>query len=473
MTENTAPALPGAFSRRMKASLGPEFGSFLAAHAMPFLVSVRNNAAKSARLRAALHVPWADTGRYLPQRPVFALEPHWHAGGYYVQEASSMFLEQAWAAVQQAIAERPVVLDLCAAPGGKSTHLASLLPVGGLLVTNEVIRPRAQVLAENIAKWGTGNAVVTNSDPQAFGNLPGLFDVVLVDAPCSGEGMFRKDPEAVQEWSEANVKLCAERQRRILADVWPALKPGGFLIYSTCTYSPDENEQILDWLAEQYGAEGQSIAIQPDWGVLPVGDRLPGYRFYPHRVAGEGLFMAVLRKPDGSAPRLRPTKKPTWQKAARTDVSAVNGWLQHPETWDWLRWQEKLVALPVGTHPVAEQLAQALRIVYAGVDVAEIVRTQANPLPPLALSADLRTDAFATEDVDLENALRFLSREETPLTEGKGWKLITYQKNLPLGWVKQIGHRANNYFPSEWRLRMDWREQLRGLPQPPPKPATQ
>ena len=452
-------SLPKAFLSRMQASLGDEMKAFLAEHQQPSPVSIRLNPYKTGQVAATDEVVgWAETGKYLAKRPIFALDPHWHAGGYYVQEASSMFLEQAWKMVSSLIEKPPVVLDLCAAPGGKSTHLASLLPAGSLLVANEVIRPRAQILAENVTKWGTGNVVVTNSDPRDFGVLEGVFDTILIDAPCSGEGMFRKDPAAVLEWSAANVKLCAERQRRILADVWQALRPGGFLIYSTCTYNTDENEQILQWLAANYPVKGITLPIDKAWGIEETDAAgLPGYRFYPHRVRGEGLFMALLQKTDGPQTGFRKIKKPVWQKATRKETEIVSGWVQQPNNWEWLRWQEKMVILPAGTHAAAEQIAVALRIVYAGVDVAEIIRDQANPLPALALFTQADTSRFAVEETDLETALRFLKKEEIALTEGKGWKLITY-RNLPLGWVKQIGLRANNYFPNEWRLRMDWRE---------------
>lgn len=443
----------------MQTTLGSEYISFLNALEKEPPVSIRLNPHKGLYSSDSYSaVSWAERGLYIPQRPVFALDPRWHAGAYYVQEASSMFLEQAWKAIAEFLDAKPVVLDLCAAPGGKSTHLASLLPHGSLLVSNEVIRPRAQILTENITKWGRGNVIVTNSDPQDFGDLESFFDVIVIDAPCSGEGMFRKDPDAVKEWSEANVQLCAERQHRILADVWNALKPDGFLIYSTCTYNANENEQVLQWLTENYEVKGVEVVVPDQWKITVSGTRdINGYRFYPHRTEGEGLFMAVLQKTEGQDRSFRKPKKPTWLKAPRKEVEIVSGWIQERDDWEWLRWQEKMVILPTGMYDHAEQLAQHTRIVYAGVDVAEIIRDQANPLPALALFDDMNPRHFAVEEVDLEKALRFLKKEDIALEAGKGWKLIVYQ-NIPLGWVKQIGHRANNYFPNEWRLRMDWRE---------------
>ncbi|GAB3814418.1 hypothetical protein GCM10028895_07510 [Pontibacter rugosus] len=227
----------------------------------------------------------------LPTRTsFFTLDPLLHAGAYYVQEASSMFLEQA---LKQSIDldESLHVLDLCGAPGGKSTHLASLISKDSLLVANEVIRSRASILAENVTKWGSGNVLVTSNDPREFSRLPDFFDVMVIDAPCSGEGMFRKDHAAVGEWSEENVNLCAQRQQRILMDVWDALKPGGLLIYSTCTWNEKENEENIAWLAAQEGVESIKLEVQPEWGIIPTQlNGLEGYRFYPHRVQGEGFL---------------------------------------------------------------------------------------------------------------------------------------------------------------------------------------
>ncbi len=453
-------SLPEAFVQRMQATLPQHFPAFLEAHQQEAPVSVRGHWLRRASVPNVFEkVPWTSSGIYLASRPVFALDPYWHAGAYYVQEASSMFLEQAWNAIAKELEDSVVALDLCAAPGGKSTHLSSLLPEGSLLVSNEVIRLRAQILAENVTKWGLGNVIVTNSDPQHFNNLTDFFDVILIDAPCSGEGMFRKDPTAVQEWSESNVALCAERQCRIVADVWNALKPGGFLIYSTCTYNAAENEETLQWLSATYEAEGVALEIDDSWGIetIETASGLTGYRFYPHRLKGEGLFMAVLRKPDAHVRTLRKPAKITWQKATRKETDIVKDWLQTPEQWDWLRWQDKLLVLPLQTHLLAEQLASQLRIVYAGVEVAELVRTQANPLPPLAFCTHINTEAFASESLTLEQALRYLRKDELTLEPGTGWKRMQYQ-DASLGWLKQIGHRANNYFPNEWRLRMDWKE---------------
>jgi 16S rRNA C967 or C1407 C5-methylase (RsmB/RsmF family) len=269
------------------------------------LTSIRINPAKmpadlfSKHFGAATAVPWNSDGYYLKERPAFTLDPLLHAGAYYVQEASSMFVAEAMR--QCCDLTQPIkVLDLCAAPGGKSTLLQSILPEGSLLVSNEVIKARVNILAENITKWGAPNVVVTNNDPQHFQRLPGFFDVIVVDAPCSGSGLFRRDPAAIGEWSENNVALCSQRQQRILADVLPALKEGGILIYATCSYSRQEDEDIIEWLADCEQMDSIALELQPQWGITQTGTRnAAGYRFFPDKVQGEGFFIACFTKKKG------------------------------------------------------------------------------------------------------------------------------------------------------------------------------
>ena len=219
-------------------------------------ISVRINTQKTvSKPGLATAVPWCENGYYLPERPLFAADPAFHAGHYYVQEAGSMVVGSIVKNLLSALPEPAVVLDLCAAPGGKSTHLASVLREGDMLVANEVIGTRTPILAENLCKWGAGNHIVSRADASRFGASGAQFDIVVADLPCSGEGMFRKDPAAIDEWSENNVKLCAERQQRIVTDIWPAIAPGGYLIYSTCTYNTAENEDNVNRLAETLGAD--------------------------------------------------------------------------------------------------------------------------------------------------------------------------------------------------------------------------
>ena len=301
--------LPASFTVYTRSLLGDEeYDKLAVAIQQEPPVSIRLN-----KLRVdspLLPVPWASDGFYLDERLTFTFDPLFHAGGYYVQEASSMFVEQV---LRQYVTEPVVMLDLCAAPGGKSTHARSVLPEGSLLVANEVIRNRSQVLAENLTKWGHPDVVVTNNAPADFSSLLSFFDVILTDVPCSGEGMFRKDPVAVEEWSPENVEICWQRQRRIIADIWPSLKPGGILIYSTCTYNTKEDEENVHWIQQEFGAEPLALEIREDWNITgnllykgsddskAVGDseqKAPVYHFFPHKTKGEGFFLAVLRKPE-------------------------------------------------------------------------------------------------------------------------------------------------------------------------------
>ncbi|WP_266205548.1 methyltransferase RsmF C-terminal domain-like protein [Pontibacter kalidii] len=450
---------PKTFTDRMHRMLGEEeFSTFLEALQQAPPVSIRINKAKAAPLPGLQPVPWSQTGFYLPARPFFTLDPAIHAGAYYVQEASSMFVEQA---LRQAInLEEPLqVLDLCGAPGGKSTLLASLLSEESLLVSNEVIRSRASILAENVAKWGSGNVLVTSNDPRDFGRLSDFFDVVVVDAPCSGEGMFRKDPQAIGEWSEENVNLCAQRQQRILMDVWEALRPGGVLIYSTCTWNEQENEANIAWLAEQEDAENIKLQLQSEWGVVPSQLKgVEGYRFYPHRVQGEGFFMAVMRKAgreETISHGKNRKKKCKLTIAGKKEQAQVQGWLQQPEQYTFLQYGEVISALPESLFEAADEVYQNLHVIYAGTELAEIKGKKLKPLQGLALSQHLHKGAFEVADLPLEQALRYLRKEDISLgTNGNDWLLLQY-KGLPLGWAKGIGNRLNNYYPKEWRIRME------------------
>jgi 16S rRNA C967 or C1407 C5-methylase (RsmB/RsmF family) len=232
---------------------------FTECHHQDIPVSVRINSSKpNNNITVNDVVAWNEKGRYLKQRPDFTLDPLFHAGTYYVQEASSMSIESV---LDQYLEKEnnPVILDLCAAPGGKSTLIADWLNNNGLLVSNEVIKSRAGVLSESLTRWGAPNTVVSSNDPLQLGKLNGFFDCILVDAPCSGSGMFRKDKNAMQHWSEQAVSHCAARQERIIEDIWPALKPNGILIYSTCSYSEAENENIAKFILQEYDAEPLSI----------------------------------------------------------------------------------------------------------------------------------------------------------------------------------------------------------------------
>ncbi|WP_291581969.1 rRNA cytosine-C5-methyltransferase [Bacteroides sp.] len=419
-------------------------------------------------------VPWCKEGYYLDQRLTFTFDPLFHAGCYYVQEASSMFVGQV---LQQYLSKDPVVmLDLCAAPGGKSTHACSLLPVGSLLVANEVIRNRSQVLAENLTKWGYPAVVVTNNDPADFSRLGSFFDVILTDVPCSGEGMFRKDPRAIEEWSPHNVEICWQRQRRIIADIWQCLKPGGILIYSTCTYNTKEDEENVRWICDELGAEALPLAIPSEWniiGSLLAGTDFPVYRFLPHKIKGEGFFLAALRKPKAGKEMCGAASSESFAngKAARKKASAMRGkvapvpigkeqlamaksWLAVPEAYELSVNGNTIAAFPKDYADELATLQQFLRIVQAGITVGEVKGKDLIPDHALAMSRALQAGVFFTEEIDYEQAIAYLRKEAISLSETapRGYVLLTY-RSTPLGFVKNIGNRANNLYPQEWRIR--------------------
>lgn len=460
--------LPASFADRTRSLLGDEEYNKLAdALNDEQPVSIRLNEAKLPGASFSLfhgcagRVPWSSTGCYLDRRLTFTFDPLFHAGCYYVQEASSMFVEQA---LKQYVGETPaVMLDLCAAPGGKSTHARSVLPAGSLLVANEVIRNRSQILAENLTKWGHPGVVVTNNDPADFADLEDFFDVILTDVPCSGEGMFRKDPVAVSEWSPENVDICWQRQRRIVSDIWSSLKPGGLLIYSTCTYNTKEDEENIRWIRDEFGAEILPVNVSDDWNItgnLLAGDDFPAYRFLPHRTKGEGFFLAALRKPEADSLQTRykstsaQGKKKVASGVSKEQLAVARGWLLSPDDYELSVNGTNITAFPKDYLPELSSLQQSLRVIQAGVALAEVKGKDLIPSHALAMSQVLRDDIFPREEVSYEQAIAYLRKEAIVLSAEapRGYVLLTYT-NIPLGFVKNIGNRANNLYPQEWRIR--------------------
>lgn len=436
----------------MRSELGPGFDDFVETLQKASPVSIRLNPEKN-RLTYADPIPWSRYGKYLTERPVFTLDPALHAGAYYVQEASSMLLEQAL--VQSTDLTKPLrVLDLCAAPGGKSTHILSLINSDSLLVSNEVIRSRTSVLSENIQKWGYPNVVVTGNDPENFNRLEGYFDVIVVDAPCSGEGLFRKDPDAMTEWSIDNVQLCSQRQRRILSDVLPALKENGILIYSTCTFNEQENERNLIWLAQEKAFEFIPLSIDPAWGVETIQkENAIGYRCYPHQVKGEGFFISVLQKRISSK-ELRFKSKRRFTYAPKKIIERLNEWILHPDQFDFIQQENLLITIPVLLCEDVQLIQERLNIVTKGTAVAEVKHDKLIPEHAFALSIHLNEEHFQKINLTLDQALRYLRKETFAWDEErKGFALVKYQENS-LGWVNLLGNRFNNLYPSAWRIRM-------------------
>jgi len=419
----------------------------------PSPVSIRINPLKWNHIPVGSKpVPWCATGHFLDARPSYTLDPLFHAGCYYPQEASSMFIEQA--VRQNADTSEPLkVLDLCGAPGGKSTHLSSLIGNDNLLVANDVIRSRASILSETLTKWGAGNAIVTQSDPAAFGSLEGFFDVILVDAPCSGEGMFRTEI-ARSEWSEGNTAHCSERQKRILLDIWPALKEDGLLIYSTCTFNPAENEENIKWLTEKHEAETLALDISGYKGVQEIDfSGIKGYGFYPDRIAGEGFFISVIRKKEGTKPSKNRNIRNNDLRPSRREADAVKGWITG-DSERLLKWGEEIWLLPCSIDDYI-QLFQNLKIIKAGTRIATVKKNDFLPAHDLALSSMSVNTPFPCEELNYEDAISFLRKDNLKARLNvRGWNIVSY-RGANLGLVNNLGTRLNNYFPVEWRIRMN------------------
>ena len=456
------PQLPPALIESLQNAPGFNEAAFRKLHdSGEQVVSVRLNPAKASNLTeiAALKdliqekVPWSSNGFYLKQRPSFTLDPLFHAGVYYVQEASSMFLEQA--ITQSCDIKKPLrVLDLCAAPGGKSTLIQSVISEETLLVSNEVIKTRANILAENMSKWGSANVIVSNNDPEHFKRLEEFFDLIVVDAPCSGSGLFRKDPAAIEEWSLNNVALCSQRQQKILADIHGCLKPGGILIYSTCSYSEKEDEEIADWLLEQFEFESMPLTTEPGWGIVESISKIKsafGYRFYPDKVKGEGFFIAVFKK-KGLSPEWRerrPNKKPALLTKSEEDV--IQPFIIDPEKYNLIKWQDEVLAMPRGMLFDFLYLQSVLYLKKAGVLIGSIIRNELLPHHEWAMST-IAAAILPRVEVPRDQALDYLRRNEIKINaDVKGWALVTHEQTT-LGLVKILPNRINNYYPREWRI---------------------
>ncbi len=409
-------------------------------------VAVRVNEARGVGVPdGCRRVPWCSEGFYLTDRPVFTFDPDWHAGRYYVQDASSMFIGHV---IRHFIQEPVRYLDLCAAPGGKTTAAIQALPQRSLVVANEIVPPRARVLADNVVRWGDPRCVVTSNAPAQIGKLTHFFDVIAADVPCSGEGMMRKDDEAVAQWSPALVEQCAQRQREILTDVWEALHPGGLLIYSTCTYNRQENEQMADFIVHDLGATSLEVPIEPSWNIHPaIGSDCHCYRFMQHRVDGEGLFMAVFRK-DGNAPRQEIRIKEKMSKKA--DEIGKN-WLVAPDEYVVDQQGDLSIAVPQDIRRELSALRAALSVLHAGVELATVMGRKTVPHHALAMSIVRSADAFPTCEVDYLTALRYLRGESIALDAPRGYVLVAHQGAI-LGFANNLGNRANNLYPKPQRI---------------------
>ena len=399
-------------------------------------------------------VPWSDHGYYLSERPSFTFDPLFHAGCYYVQEASGMFLEHVLK--QHVDLSNPLkILDLCAAPGGKSTLIQSIISSDSLLVSNEVIRSRIGILTFNIIKWGCNNVIVTNNDPKDFAGLENYFDVIVVDAPCSGSGLFRRNHEAAEHWSIDNLHLCCHRQQRILADVFPSLKKNGILIYSTCSYSKEEDEDIIDWMIDVSGVKSLPLTIKDDWNIVEVQSEKNnafGYRFFPNRLKGEGFFIAVFQKITGREETfLKTDRKLSLQK--NKEITDIRAWIKNEEL-EIIKYKDSLIAINPNLLSEINTIQSRLRIHYSGTKLGALIRSKLIPDHALAMSPRVSGNVERS-GINYEESIRYLKKSDMQkkIITG-GWQLVTYQQH-PLGWINVLPQRINNYYPKELRILKD------------------
>lgn len=469
--------LPDSFTRQLESDHPLYAQSLLEALHTTQPPSIRLNPLKAHQIEESVYtehlpimsetVPWEPMGRYLSDRPSFTLDPLFHAGMYYVQEASSMTIGAVVRQIRKHLRGMIRVLDLSAAPGGKSTHLASVLSENDLLVCNEVIRSRATILTENITKWGAANVVVTGNDPDHFTGLGPWFDVVIVDAPCSGEGLFRKDPAAIAHWSPDAVQHCALRQNRILDAVWPVIKPGGYLIYSTCTYNRDENDDQIARLLRQGDATSHRIDSSVFSGVVEEcmrvetekwtefgleTDTMPFwmYRCLPGQIRGEGLTFSVLQKSDHAPVDWSGSNYYSKNKLERCEANALATFLRNDTEWVGVRNEKREWIVPQNLQDHIIQLSETLNILHAGIEAGDASR----PPHGLAMSASLKRGFIPEIELDRTDALQYLRRESIAIDPGyEGIQMMCY-KGVPLGFGKAVRGRLNNLYPMEWRIRM-------------------
>ncbi len=447
---------------------GRESDEFLASLDSEPSLGIHINAEKMQKTGVVIpdnaeRVEWTSNGFYLKSRPRFTFDPFLHAGAYYVEEPSSMFVEKALNYIQKDI-RIDRALDLCAAPGGKSIMIRNSMK-GGLLVSNEPLSKRAAVLTENLAKWGNPDIIVTSDFPEAFDGLTGFFDLIATDVPCSGEGMFRKDETARSEWSKANVENCVQRQRDILRTIWPTLRKGGYIIYSTCTFNRREDEENVLFIANELGAEIINLETDADWHICgdTTGRNLPVYHVFTHKKRGAGCFLALLKKTSDTPPaENRKSKK---KKPETVSADGFAEWINCKENFDFHKSKDGITALRKAFADDYAAISEKLNVICAGVRVctekpakfsnsARKPKPQFVPAPGLALSLCLNRKAFPDISLNYSDAIKFLRGESIPLTvyAPRGWVTVSY-RNLPLGFANNVGSRLNNSYPPAWRIR--------------------
>lgn len=441
--------LPGEFGERMKMQLGDEADAFFHALGQPSPTSVRLHPAKGkAGFPLGEKIPWCADGYYLEARPQFHLDPHWHGGAYYVQEASSMILDAVISRLS--LPDVPKIwLDLCAAPGGKSGILARHMATGDVLIANEINGTRRSILYENLVKGGYLNTCITGLAPSSF--PASIADIILIDAPCAGEGMMRKEPEAIRQWTPQLVHSCSLLQRDIVRSAFTSLKPGGLMIYSTCSYSPQENiNNVLSFL-EAYGMECIPFSFPEEWNICTLHhEGATGYQLFPHRVKGEGLFFAVLKKQEAATDRVSHKKNSTSFFPVPT---LLLGWLQDPVKFLTSRSSSTFDLITSATSPVAMEPINHLHGVQWISQAGELKGKDFIPSHFLAMS-DEGSPSIPSVRLNQNEALDFLERKiPSPSPESaEGWHLAQYE-GTNLGWLKKTSQGWKNHYPMSWRLR--------------------
>jgi 16S rRNA C967 or C1407 C5-methylase (RsmB/RsmF family)/NOL1/NOP2/fmu family ribosome biogenesis protein len=456
--------LPPAFVERMKKQLGEQWNAFEGSLQEKSPVSIRLNPAKpTTQYNHLQQVAWCEWGRYFEERPSFAQDPLIFAGAYYVQEASSMFLHTILKEHLD-LSENLNVLDLCAAPGGKSTLISSLLSEDSLLISNELVSKRVPPLLENLVRWGNAHHLVSQNASEDFGSIKEFFDAIVVDAPCSGEGMFRKERHALEQWSPQLVNGCAYTQKQILTEIIPSLKAEGLLVYSTCTYAPQEDEEIIQWLASLQDFEPIAVKVPENSGVTTVevayeGKKYYGYRFLPHLTKGEGFFITCLRKKSSQykSGTLRQGKKGgKLEILPKKYLNIVQNWVKDADKYTFLLNNETLYAVSEVQHKNILALHSQLRIHLQGVEVGMFKNNKLIPAHHLAMS-DMLPEEFPSFELNYEQAIAYLQKKDFVLDtqQHQDWAVVKYQ-NLPLGFIKVLPQRFNNHYPAELRLRKEF-----------------
>ncbi|MBQ5648448.1 MAG: rRNA cytosine-C5-methylase [Alistipes sp.] len=449
--------LPVAFTERMRKQLGAEEAeSLFVALDSSSPVAVRLNPAKCGEVgvwSSGEMIAWSKWGRKLGERPSFTLDTAFHAGAYYVQEAASQFIDHI---VSHEELQGKRVLDMCSAPGGKTTIYSTAVGEEGLVVANEYVRSRANVLADNVRKWGMGNVLVTNNAPEHIAQFEGWFDVVAVDAPCSGEGMFRKEEVAREDWSEEAVKMCAVRQLSIVREAWQSLKEGGLFVYSTCTFNEEEDEGLLRAFIEETGdvfEPSQSIEIEEKWGIEKgeVG-AFQTFRFFPHKTDSEGLFVAVARKAEPTTQRTPKARKKVMQEVDKTSRQELTKWLKMADKYTFATVADTIYAYRTKQFKAVQALSEGLTAIYSGVAMGQIFKGKLKPDWALSQFVGLQREAVAMEELDEARALDYLRKRDIAVGNmAEGINLVTHEGRA-LGFVKRVGARCNNLYPNSLKI---------------------